>query len=831
MRRTKRSYAAIVSLAVAVSPLLWTIGSRAQAASTWELARQITSERNEIEDFDFAVGTGGTAAIAWAVPKKVPENSGYLYGTTSYIRVSVRGPSESVWSSPQTISVTAEDAHNPDVAVAPDGDVVVVWGSSYVVGSITENGDTFAKYEPRVRAAFKPGSGVFFESAETIESTGDYAYGNTSYVVEPAVAFDPSGNATALWDRFDSDRYSYEMRTATLRTASSDFGFPSRVATCATASLPAVVTDAAGNITAAWACTKENDSKSIDYTTAPAGESFRSTSSISLSQEDYPTELVVDMDPTGRAVAAWTSYGFNGGFVDAAVMSDGRSFGSRQRLSSTADDFMYEVDAAVASNGEAIVAWSSGVSTYSSKAADLAAGATSFGSTYSLGDGFTSVEFGSDGTAYAAWSTTGFAIEVAERAPGSMSWGSGTRISGGYPGAFAELGVGGLEGGSPNVAWFTETDQLAVNRARTPYNPAGKQPVILIPGILGTEIVCEKNDVLWPDALFKDGDLLQTRLAPDGRSPFDPRDKCNRTARPRNILRSIYAVEDIYSGAENFLRTLPGMYPYSFPYDWRKSPKYSLGRLDALVDKALNESGAEKVVIMAHSMGGLVTQAYIKDQAHADKVGRVVTIGTPYWGAVKAWNIVMHGLESQLGRLYEKSTIKKATRNMSGVFTLFPSRNLTTALGGSWLARGSSNRTFDQAIAALGDADGNTGLFRQAAAYHASVLDGFDTNGVEYHIIVGTGKATIVGVNENQSGVRLSDRLGNGDGTVPVESQLQAQWASKPMGDDVGVHYVCGISHTEEPNSDVVHDMIRNYLISGVAIENGEACATWEEDD
>ncbi len=50
---------------------------------------------------------------------------------------------------------------------------------------------------------------------------------------------------------------------------------------------------------------------------------------------------------------------------------------------------------------------------------------------------------------------------------------------------------------------------------------------------------------------------------------------------------------------------------YYFTYDWRKSAKEISADLDIYIDNALNESESDKVNIVAVSMGGMVTSAYL----------------------------------------------------------------------------------------------------------------------------------------------------------------------------------------------------------------------------
>lgn len=56
----------------------------------------------------------------------------------------------------------------------------------------------------------------------------------------------------------------------------------------------------------------------------------------------------------------------------------------------------------------------------------------------------------------------------------------------------------------------------------------------------------------------------------------------------------------------------------------------------AKVERIVADTGAPGVVLVAHSMGGLVARAYVRKQGCA-RVLRLVTIGTPHHGSVEAW--------------------------------------------------------------------------------------------------------------------------------------------------------------------------------------------------
>lgn len=54
------------------------------------------------------------------------------------------------------------------------------------------------------------------------------------------------------------------------------------------------------------------------------------------------------------------------------------------------------------------------------------------------------------------------------------------------------------------------------------------------------------------------------------------------------------------------------------------------------VDAILSVTGARKIAVIAHSMGGLVMRAYLKKHGGL-KIARLVTVGTPHEGSVHAW--------------------------------------------------------------------------------------------------------------------------------------------------------------------------------------------------
>jgi pimeloyl-ACP methyl ester carboxylesterase len=73
-------------------------------------------------------------------------------------------------------------------------------------------------------------------------------------------------------------------------------------------------------------------------------------------------------------------------------------------------------------------------------------------------------------------------------------------------------------------------------------------------------------------------------------------------------------------------------------YDWRKSVGESAANyLVRWIDRAKAASGSDKVILVGHSMGGLVSRAYIQGNAYRGDVERLITLGTPHRGSAESY--------------------------------------------------------------------------------------------------------------------------------------------------------------------------------------------------
>lgn len=395
-----------------------------------------------------------------------------------------------------------------------------------------------------------------------------------------------------------------------------------------------------------------------------------------------------------------------------------------------------------------------------------------------------------------------------------------------------------LRGTAPNrKVWTASADgsnQAAVPGGDSITNPMAlawqpaPPPIIFVHGFLGSVITCGAQE-LWPS--MPDPPLEDMRLEADGVTNLQSGD-CNPSAAPNGQIVETVLGSDVYKSTKDFLTRIAPDSSYFYAWDWRKSPEQALAELDALVDDARTAHGTDKVVLMAHSMGGLVVRWYIDDATRAAKVARALTVATPYLGSPKTIFPLAAGIEtpqaSTMDALMSNAGLQALAKNLQGLYFLYP----TTAYGGWLSVEGAAQSPLDAKgvadyVATLG---GTAALLDKALADRAAHLDGFKTNGVDLRVVVGTGLNTIGSVSfitDEQGNPYVQLGYVNGDGTVPIRSAVQGpQGTSDPLGENVPIHYVCGVGHVALPGSAVVDDRIEAFLLSGGAIGGQEdACA------
>ncbi len=189
------------------------------------------------------------------------------------------------------------------------------------------------------------------------------------------------------------------------------------------------------------------------------------------------------------------------------------------------------------------------------------------------------------------------------------------------------------------------------------------------------------------------------------------------------------------------------------PYDWRQSIKAAaLG-----LARRLDQEPAERVHLVTHSLGGLVARALLGQKAAA-KIGRVVQLGTPNYGAFAAVKALRgtHPLVKRVALLDLTSDAKRLARR---VLTTFP--GLTELL-----PRPEDCEDFDPF---------KPGSWPRGPKPAAQLLRGafivrqsLPAPDERFALIAGTGRETVSGarIRDGKLEFRLSE---DGDGTVPLK--------------------------------------------------------------
>ena len=188
----------------------------------------------------------------------------------------------------------------------------------------------------------------------------------------------------------------------------------------------------------------------------------------------------------------------------------------------------------------------------------------------------------------------------------------------------------------------------------------GKRPLIVIPGILGSQLVNRRTgEVVWPSALRSTDDGLSLPVTPDLRANHDglvPA-KIVKTARllKYRIVPEVYVYQELIEALQSYGGYREGNWDapttdgdrdafYVFAYDWRRDNVENAQLLVARVGelkRKLNRPNL-RFNVVAHSMGGLIAR-YAAMYGDAD-LPQDGTSARPTWaGARSLHNIFMFG--------------------------------------------------------------------------------------------------------------------------------------------------------------------------------------------
>jgi pimeloyl-ACP methyl ester carboxylesterase len=216
--------------------------------------------------------------------------------------------------------------------------------------------------------------------------------------------------------------------------------------------------------------------------------------------------------------------------------------------------------------------------------------------------------------------------------------------------------------------------------------------VVILPGITGSVLQKDGKDI-WNYSSQSVWQLIQTfgnsldRLKlPSNPTTEDFDDGIRATSLVRGA-HIIPGLEKVLSGyhltsqliKENFeliegkiFEDKPANF-YEFPYDWRLNNRINAQRLKTFLDRQLpiwrEHTGLKdaKVILLAHSMGGLISRYYLEVLEGWPDCKALFTFGTPYRGSINAIDFLANGQ-----KLLKVVDLTDVLRSLPSVYQLLP---------------------------------------------------------------------------------------------------------------------------------------------------------------
>jgi pimeloyl-ACP methyl ester carboxylesterase len=396
--------------------------------------------------------------------------------------------------------------------------------------------------------------------------------------------------------------------------------------------------------------------------------------------------------------------------------------------------------------------------------------------------------------------------------------------------------------------WLALIIMLAVPGVIRPVQAAtGREPVIIIPGVAGSELSAGSafrlsinnghggtythdyaaGEKVWVNAweaiASSDDDYFDAiKLQADGVTPVAP------ALYVSNIYESAY--DDLIGYLQGQGYQL-GVDLWIFPYDWRQDIRTTSSQLDAKITQALVATNGgrsdpaawtiKRADIVAHSMGGMVARNYIADPARASRIDQLITLGSPQLGTPKFLKALLYGDTfgpSFLGIGLSPDEVKDVVQNMSGANQLLPSAPYYAYYDNSDSTR---LRPYieDRDVDGNGSAGGalsysavkqlllNTGrngaVLGKAESYHTAIdtQRGGGVNGVRWAALIGYGYGTLGQLREYTGScwswyryvpcAKRDENVVDGDGTVALMSAAMGDpWRNTLIASGAQLWYI-----------------------------------------
>lgn len=316
--------------------------------------------------------------------------------------------------------------------------------------------------------------------------------------------------------------------------------------------------------------------------------------------------------------------------------------------------------------------------------------------------------------------------------------------------------------------------------------------VVLLPGILGSVLQRDGKDVwafskgaAWRGLLSLGRSVKDLRLDHDDPEKRDLGDGVvASTLMPDIHLVPMFWKIDGYGKIGQVLQSrfdlVSGRNWFDFPYDWRRDNRAAAHRLaeqaPAWLDAWRKESNNPdaKLVLVGHSMGGLVARYYLEALDGWKDTRALVTFGTPYQGSLNALDFLANGFTKGFGPF--KLDLTDMLRSLTSVHQLLPTFACVDD------GTGTPRTVLDaEGLPAVVDRQKVAAAF----AFHDEIAKRNEANGgfddrYEIQPIAGIFQKTGLAATARNGTVVIEKSLGpnqdGGDGTVPRRSATPKGW-------------------------------------------------------
>ena len=316
--------------------------------------------------------------------------------------------------------------------------------------------------------------------------------------------------------------------------------------------------------------------------------------------------------------------------------------------------------------------------------------------------------------------------------------------------------------------------------------PMVRDVVVVIPGIMGSELVDVTGRPVWSvsagslvHAIRTFGGSLRSLALPEGVGDESPGDgiRAVRLVPGLHVIPGLWSPIAGYDGILRFLRGRrfgfaesdekhPDRVPnlVTFPYDWRLSNRYNGRKLAKKAGDALARwrsqpgMGEAKLILVCHSMGGLVARWFLEREKGAEVTRSLITIGTPHRGAVKSLDTLANGIDPGVGPL--RLDLTDMARSLPSLYQLLPTYDCLQTCDGT-----------RQPLLNIDVPGISSTMLADAASFHSALNAGGGKTAYTLHKVVGIRQPTPTTARIADGSVLIAEEIDGrnqgGDGTVP----------------------------------------------------------------